>query len=147
MKKMNQFITSLLAGNTNDGTNMKIYEKVKGETYQIIEDLGIYNSKESIEKGLKMKNSKGPGYSYWGQHQKKNKQGYGIRVQTDGSIYEGKWENDHPFGKGRQIAADGSYYEGVFENDYNMKTGKLVTKHKEILEGQFKGIIPEGSCR
>lgn len=45
------------------------------------------------------------------------REGFGIRIWPDGSIYEGWFKQDCAYGKGRLIHADGYIYEGDWEND------------------------------
>ena len=40
------------------------------------------------------------------------REGKGILVKVDGSIYEGYWKNNKFNGKGRKIYSDGGIYEG-----------------------------------
>ena len=46
------------------------------------------------------------------------REGVGIFVTHDGSIYEGLWKNDLPNGKGRKITEYGDYYVGDFKDGY-----------------------------
>ena len=45
------------------------------------------------------------------------KDGKGVQIWVDGSIYEGYWCADKANGRGRLIWADGSYYTGEFLED------------------------------
>ena len=50
------------------------------------------------------------------------KEGAGIMVNKEGSIYEGYWKNDKCNGNGRLIYSEGEYYEGEFkDNKYHGK--------------------------
>ena len=51
------------------------------------------------------------------------REGYGIRIWPDGSIYEGWFKQEKANGKGRLIHADGYTYEGTWENDMARGTG------------------------
>ena len=53
------------------------------------------------------------GAKYEGEWSKNGlKDGVGVQVHTDGSIYEGYWKNDLAHGRGRLIHADGDVYTG-----------------------------------
>lgn len=43
----------------------------------------------------------------------KKKQGMGILISKDGSVYEGSWLNDSFTGYGRCMDSEGNYYEGI----------------------------------
>ena len=45
------------------------------------------------------------------------REGKGIQVWADGSMYEGYWKNSKANGKGRLIHADGDVYEGEWKDD------------------------------
>jgi hypothetical protein len=45
------------------------------------------------------------------------REGWGVRIWTDGSIYEGWFRNDRAHGRGRLIHADGYIYEGPWVKD------------------------------
>ena len=59
------------------------------------------------------------GAFYKGQWNKVSNQreGQGIQIWPDGSIYEGNWKNDKANGSGRLIHADGDFYEGNWVDD------------------------------
>ena len=59
------------------------------------------------------------GAKYNGQWSLDNSQrdGRGIQVWIDGSMYEGYWRKDKANGKGRLIHADGDVYEGNWIDD------------------------------
>ena len=133
------------APNKNDGKNDKIYKAVTGSALATHKGLGNYSVALDGTKGLKNKASKGKGFKYQGQHMKKEKHGYGIRVTDDGAIYEGIWSHDQPKGKGRRVNADGSFFEGIFNSFDDFKIGTLVVKNQMIYEGEFKGKLAEGS--
>lgn len=44
------------------------------------------------------------------------RQGKGMQVWKDGTIYEGWWLNNHANGRGRIIHADGDMYEGDWKD-------------------------------
>jgi hypothetical protein len=43
--------------------------------------------------------------------------GRGVQIWADGSIYEGYWKNDRANGRGRLIHSDGDVYEGEWVDD------------------------------
>jgi hypothetical protein len=43
--------------------------------------------------------------------------GRGVQVCVDGSMYEGHWKRDKANGRGRLIHADGDVYEGDWVDD------------------------------
>lgn len=45
------------------------------------------------------------------------RQGKGIQVWPDGSMYEGWWKDNKANGKGRLIHADGDIYDGYWQDD------------------------------
>jgi hypothetical protein len=55
------------------------------------------------------------------------KEGRGIEIWPDGSIYEGWWKDDKPNGKGREIKANGDIYDGNWKDDKAHGFG-IVTK-------------------
>ena len=58
------------------------------------------------------------GAEYTGQWDKAGrKEGRGVQVWVDGSMYEGYWKNDKANGKGRLIHADGDIYTGEWKDD------------------------------
>ena len=45
------------------------------------------------------------------------RQGQGIQIWPDGSMYEGWWRDNKANGKGRLIHADGDIYDGYWKDD------------------------------
>lgn len=45
------------------------------------------------------------------------KDGKGVQIWVDGSLYEGYWKNDKANGRGRLIHADGDVYNGDWKDD------------------------------
>jgi hypothetical protein len=45
------------------------------------------------------------------------REGKGIQVWPDGSLYEGWWKDNKANGKGRLIHADGDIYDGFWKDD------------------------------
>ncbi len=52
------------------------------------------------------------------------REGFGMRVFTNGSRYTGQWADDKMHGQGQLIQAEGAGYEGTFFNGYRMGTGR-----------------------
>lgn len=46
-----------------------------------------------------------------------HKDGRGVQIWADCSVYEGYWENDKANGRGRLIHADGDVYNGEWKDD------------------------------
>jgi len=59
------------------------------------------------------------GAKYEGQWDEKTgmRDGIGVQIWPDGSVYEGYWKNDKAHGVGRLIHADKDIYEGDWIND------------------------------
>ena len=66
------------------------------------------------------------------------KQGYGVLLQPNGSIYQGYFVNDYAEGKGKLTNPEGDFYEGEFQ--YGLANGYGVYTHKNgsRYEGQWK---------
>jgi len=47
------------------------------------------------------------------------REGLGISVNVDGSLYEGSWLNNQSNGRARLIHSDGDIYDGEWLNDKN----------------------------
>ena len=63
---------------------------------------------------------------YYGEfNYKGEKNGYGIIILSDSSIYEGNFLYDKINGKGKIIYLNGSYYEGDFVNYIKKGKGKF----------------------
>ena len=45
------------------------------------------------------------------------RQGKGVLIWPDGSIYEGYWVDNKANGKGRLVHADGEFYDGYWKAD------------------------------
>ena len=52
------------------------------------------------------------------------RQGKGIQIWPDGSMYEGYWADNKANGKGRLIHADGDVYDGQWKDDKAHGKGK-----------------------
>ena len=84
---------------------------------------------------------------YLGQWNKQNdfKEGWGMQVEPDGSLYQGFWKNGMYDGPGRLIKTDSSVYEGYWKK--NIKHGKGIETFKDgatydgdFLEGNKTGF-------
>ena len=66
--------------------------------------------------------------------------GFGLRVFTNGARYTGQWSDDKMHGQGQLLQAEGSGYEGQFFNGYRQGTGS--EKYGNIIGIQF--LCPAG---
>ena len=128
VKKIDKEIKELGKGNKNDGKNDKIFKTVKGEPLKTLEKTKYLTVVPNADKKIKAKASKGKGFKYQGEHDKKDKEGFGIRVKDNGEIYQGMWSRDAPKGFGRQIEVDGAHFTGTFDGENKFKKGTLVDK-------------------
>ena len=55
------------------------------------------------------------------------RQGQGIQIWPDGSLYEGYWADNKANGRGRLIHADGDVYDGEWRDD--KAHGKGIYSH------------------
>lgn len=81
----------------------------------------------------------------WNYFGKKN--GYGIFIQTNGSMYEGIWEDDKMCGRGRYIDIKGNYYEGNWYNGNAHGKGTLNLTDGSTYEGEWKDDVQNGYGR
>ena len=75
---------------------------------------------------------------------KGEKNGYGILILSDSSIYEGNFLYDKINGKGKLIYLNGSYYEGDFVNFIKKGKGKFYFNDGTIYSGDFNNDKIEG---
>jgi len=77
---------------------------------------------------------------YLGQWSTENntREGRGIGVYEDGSIYEGFWKNDNRNGAGRIIYSNGDVYQGLWLNDTCSGYGIFVSLTETKLKGNWK---------
>lgn len=89
----------------------KVYMKIK--PYNKVKEI---ESKDLIKKPVGILEN---GSRYEGQWNVKSgkREGFGVQVWADGSMYEGMFYHDRVNGKGRLIHANGDYYEGEWKND------------------------------
>lgn len=73
-----------------------------------------------------------------------HRQGHGVQIWTDGSLYEGSWCNDKREGKGRMIYYNGNYYEGCWKDDQRHGYGILVETNKARYEGYWENGLKHG---
>lgn len=82
---------------------------------------------------------------YYGEfNYKGEKNGYGIIILSDSSIYEGNFLYDKINGKGKIIYLNGSYYEGDFVNYIKKGKGKFFFNDGTFYEGDFNNDKIEG---
>ena len=65
------------------------------------------------------------------------KDGRGIQLWVDGSVYEGYWMNDKANGRGRLIHADGDVYDGEWKEDKAHGEGKYHHTDGAKYEGEW----------
>ena len=75
---------------------------------------------------------------------KGEKNGYGILILPDSSIYEGNFLYDKINGKGKLIYLNGSYYEGDFVNFIKKGKGKFYFNDGTFYSGDFNNDKIEG---
>ena len=64
--------------------------------------------------------------------------GQGVQIWADGSLYEGYWRNDKANGRGRLIHADGDVYEGEWKDDKAHGFGKYYHTDGARYEGYWR---------
>ena len=83
------------------------------------------------------------------------KDGRGVQIWVDGSLYEGYWKIDKANGRGRLIHADGDVYNGDWKDDkahgygqYNHTDGARYEGywHEDKQHGEGKEIWPDNAC-
>ena len=73
------------------------------------------------------------------------KDGKGVQVWVDGTLYEGYWLNGKANGKGRMIHADGDVYQGFFKDDKAHGPGTYKHADGTIYEGKWNQDIQHGT--
>ena len=82
---------------------------------------------------------------YCGSFNKKNqREGFGISISPDGTIYKGLWEKNKIGKFGLFLDNFGNYYLGDLRNGKSNGKGELVIKNKLKYTGEFKDDIPNG---
>ena len=71
------------------------------------------------------------------------KQGYGIQINEDGTVYKGFWQNND-IDYGAIIDKNDTYYIGEIKEKKPEGTGEIFEKNKYKFEGKFVNGIPEG---
>ena len=86
------------------------------------------------------------GVRYEGQIKKDDLQrnGFGIGVMEDGSIYEGQWKNNEKSGLGRTISKNGAVIEGEYKNGEPTGYCTMTQPDGSLYRCQFKRGIPSG---
>ena len=83
------------------------------------------------------------------------KDGRGVQIWVDGSLYEGYWKADKANGRGRLIHADGDVYNGEWKDDKAHGFGKYHHTDGARYEGYWfedkqhgdgKEIWPDNAC-
>lgn len=72
------------------------------------------------------------------------KEGFGINIRPDGSLYKGYWENDHITRYGTYIDVQGNYYQGELKNGVACGSGVLYMKEKFKYTGNFDNDVQNG---
>ena len=111
-------------------------------TKRVRKEIGPYIFKKKTSENLefrpifKDKN----GSKYFGQWnpETNTKEGIGIQINKNGSIYEGYIKNNEANYKGRIIYDDGDYYEGDWLNDWIEGQGVYSWLNIGKVEGQWK---------
>ena len=65
------------------------------------------------------------------------KEGKGMVIYADGSVYEGYWKNDYRHGPGRYIHTDSYVYEGERRIDKKHGRGKEVHANGNMYVGMY----------
>ena len=85
------------------------------------------------------------GFEYNGQlDQLRKKNGRGVQLWPDGSLYFGYWSNDKANGRGRRIYPNGEIYEGEWKEDKRHGKGKLIYEDGSTYEGDWSEDIQDG---
>ena len=76
---------------------------------------------------------------YKGQwNRDEEREGYGVHVFEDGSVYEGFWWRDKYEVRGRLTSADGSMYRGEFLKGHKSGQGEEVRADGTSYSGSWK---------
>lgn len=70
--------------------------------------------------------------------------GRGIQVWADGSMYEGWWRRGKPHGQGRLIHHDGDVYEGEWKADKAHGKGTYYYSDGVKYEGEWRDDMQHG---
>jgi len=95
-----------------------------------------YNSIQRVEEEKKTLDNGAQYEGEWDQQGKKD--GKGVQIWVDGSLYEGYWKNDKANGRGRLIHADGDVYNGEWKDDKAHGDGVYNHTDGAKYEGQWQ---------
>ncbi|TNV77956.1 hypothetical protein FGO68_gene11802 [Halteria grandinella] len=121
--------------NYNPGPQYRDNIKRVVQGVQTLENQARYDGEWDLEKGFR--------------------DGRGMQIWADGSLYEGYWRNDKANGRGRLIHADGDVYEGEWKDDKAHGFGKYYHTDGARYEGYWredkqhghgKETWPDGAC-
>lgn len=100
--------------------------------------------KETVDKPIFFKSSKGVKIEYAGQVVNGKANGYGVGLFESGGVYKGNWQNNKRHGKGIYTWKDGEKYDGDFVDDKRQGFGIYTWKNGEKYEGQWKNDMRDG---
>lgn len=117
---------------------LRLDKKVLEEENDKFKDLNLKIVKENFEDGY-----------YYGQYNAatKEREGKGVCVFKNFTLYEGFWKDDNPNGTGRLINSAGTIYVGGFENGQYHGEGTLIhqeDKSRHSYKGKWKEGIMHG---
>ena len=72
------------------------------------------------------------------------KEGLGIVVLEDKSVYEGELKNDQFSGQGRYACSNGEIYEGSWREGKAQGEGVYIYRDKSTFEGEWKNNKSNG---
>lgn len=81
-------------------------------------------------------------HGHWNYNNKK--EGYGVNICSDGSLYKGYWKDDKIQRKGLFVDVKGNWYEGELEDGLANGKGKLTIKDKFVYTGEFRNDLQNG---
>lgn len=94
--------------------------------------------------GMQIFKYRGSLATYRGQFDNKEKDGYGIMIYKDGSIYEGDWKRDRRDGYGRYVSAEGDLYLGDWVKDIREGKGISLSLDFSFYDGDWKNDMRHG---
>lgn len=130
--------------NIQNGDEISQVPAIKKPDIAVEMPLAQEEKKESIDKPIFFKSTKGVKIEYAGQIVNGKAQGYGVGLFESGGIYKGNWQNNRRHGKGVYTWKDGEKYEGDFANDKRDGFGTYTWKNGERYEGQWKNDMRDG---
>jgi len=98
---------------------------------------------------------KSDGKIYFGQIERKKRNGKGVNVYKEGKVYEGDFMNNEKNGTGIEVYPNGNLYLGEFLNNKKHGSGKFYwfnlssknpksDEYVESYEGDWWGGLPDG---